>query len=354
MKIELRLGGLITVNGREIALGQTFALLDGIAREHSVRGAADKLSLSYRSAWGRVVALEEAIGRPVVVKTKGHGTVLTELGEELRRSLGETLQRFEISLAKEQRALETRLVVLMSGRPKKLKIAASHDPLLMEVLGARSDVEVAVMGSEAALERLFAGQVDVAGCHFGPQATRGLPAALHDRDYVAHAAFKREQGLIVAQGNPFGLHSIADIARTGARFINRQRGSGTRAWFDRMLEAEAIPPSAIVGYGIEEFTHHAVAAVVASGAADAGFGVRAAAESFETDFVPLGVETYYLVRRSDFGSPILEEIARALRSRARAGLVQASRRARQTPAGEKPIKEGSAGAQRTVRRLSGG
>ncbi len=346
MKIELRLGGLITVNGREIALGRTFALLDAIARERSVRGAADRLSLSYRSAWGRVIALEEAIGRAVVVKTKGHGTVLTELGEELRQSLGKTRQRFETSLAKEQRALEARLTVLVSGRPRKLKVAASHDPLLMDVLGARFDVEVAVMGSEAALERLFAGQADVAGCHFGPQATHGLPTILRDRDYVAHAAFKREQGLIVARGNPLGLHSIADLARTGARFINRQRGSGTRAWFDRMLEAEAIPPSAIVGYSLEEFTHHAVAAVVASGAADAGFGVRAAAESFETDFVPLGAETYYLVRRSDFGSPILEEIVRALRRRSRTDLVQTSRRAGQTPDREKPFAEGSAGAQR--------
>ena len=334
MNVELRLGGLITVNGCEIALGQTFALLDGIAREHSVRGAAEKVSLSYRSAWGRVVALEEAIGRPVVVKTKGHGTVLTELGEELRQSLGKTLQRFEGPLAKEQRALETRLALLVSVRPRRLTIAASHDPTLLEVLGARSDVEVAVMGSEAALDRLFAGQVDVAGCHFGPQASGDVSAVLRDRDYVAHAAFDREQGLIVARGNPLGLHSVADVARTRARFINRQRGSGTRAWLERLLAAEAIPPSAILGYAVEEFTHQAVAAVVASGAADAGLGVRTAADNFDTDFIPLGTETYYLVRRADFASPVLDEIAHALRSRTGAGVSRIAHR--QTGAPEKP------------------
>ncbi|HEX2726435.1 MAG TPA: LysR family transcriptional regulator, partial [Beijerinckiaceae bacterium] len=87
MQVELRVGGLITVNGHEIALGQTFGLLDAIARDRSVRAAAERLEVSYRSAWGRVLSLEQAIGQPVVEKTKGHGSVLTPFGEELRRAL---------------------------------------------------------------------------------------------------------------------------------------------------------------------------------------------------------------------------------------------------------------------------
>jgi len=229
MRVELRLGGLISVNGREIALGQTLALLDGVARERSVRGAADGLGLSYRAAWGRMLALEQAIGRPVVVKTKGHGTILTELGEELRQCLQTTLRRFERALAQEQRALERRLADLVGANPRRITIAASHDPILLETLNGRGDVEVSVMGSEVALDRLFAGRADVAGCHFGPREEGELPEPLRRPGVVAHSAFKREQGLIVAPGNPLGLRAIADLARGKARFINRQRGSGTRA-----------------------------------------------------------------------------------------------------------------------------
>ena len=318
MKVELRLGGLITIGGRDIALGQTFALLDGVAREQSVRGAAERLALSYRAAWGRLASLEAVIGQPVVVKTKGHGTILTELGEELRSMLRASLDRFDAPLLKEQRALEGRLAALIGASPPKLRIAASHDPLLVEVVSARTDVELAVMGSEAALERLSAGAAEIAGCHFGPDraGSRRLPAPLRDRAYLAQPAFAREQGVIVSPGNPLGIRSVTDLARTKARFVNRQKGSGTRGWLDRMLAEAAISPEQIVGYGSEEFTHQAVAAVVASGAADAALGVRAVAEAFRLGFVPLGRETYYLVRRADRGGPECTQIANELSARA--------------------------------------
>jgi molybdate transport repressor ModE-like protein len=310
--VELEVGGLIRINDRELGLRETFELLEGVAQERSVRGAAERLKLSYRSAWGRIASLEAASGRALVVKTKGHGTTLTELGEELRSNLQSTLRSFDAPLAREQRALDKRLAQLFGAR-RKLRIAASHDPRLLETLGGRDDVEVSTMGSEAALDRLMSGQVDVAGCHFGPSDGGTTPASLRQAGIAAEAAFEREQGLIVARGSPFELASVADVARTGARFINRQRGSGTRAWFDRMLAAEGIVASTIVGYGVEEFTHQAVAAVVASGAADVGFGVRAAAEAFGLPFVPLGKEIYYLVRRAGFASAALDEILAALR-----------------------------------------
>ena len=88
------------------------------------------------------------------------------------------------------------------------------------------------------------------------------------------------------------------LKETKARFVNRQKGSGTRAWFDRLLAEAALTSRDIAGYESEEFTHGAVGAVVASGGADAGMGVRAAAEPLGLAFLPLGRETYFLAVRT--------------------------------------------------------
>jgi molybdate-binding protein len=87
------------------------------------------------------------------------------------------------------------------------------------------------------------------------------------------------------------------VARRHARFVNRQRGSGTRALLDRLLKQAGIAPAEVPGYADEEFTHLAVAATVAAGRADASIGVRAAAGRFGVDFVPLTTERYWLVAR---------------------------------------------------------
>ena len=112
----------------------------------------------------------------------------------------------------------------------------------------------------------------------------------------------REQGLIVAPGNPLALKGIEDVAERGLRYVNRQRGAGTRVLLDHELSRRGISPEAIVGYEREEHTHLAVAAAVAAGRADCGLGVLAAARAFGLDFVPVAQEPYDLVFEPD---PIL-------------------------------------------------
>jgi molybdate transport repressor ModE-like protein len=314
MRVNLRLGGLITINGREVALGQSHALLDGIAQERSVRGAADRLGLSYRSAWGRLTVLNDAFGQPVAVKIKGHGSTLTQFGVTLREALGETLKMFEASLAHEERALERRLAVLAGTAPLRVRMAISHDPLLMNVLGDMAEIETAVVGSREAVERLLAGRADAAGFHAGEMDVTNAPpydALFRDHELVVRPLFSREQGFMLAAGNPLSIRSIDDIARTGARFVNRQRGSGTRLWFDRLIERAHISPADIVGYAQEEFTHQAVAAVIASGAADAGMGVRAVAERFGLGFVTVGDEIYHLAGRRELAE-LMDRLAEKL------------------------------------------
>lgn len=106
---------------------------------------------------------------------------------------------------------------------------------------------------------------------------------------------KRQQGLLTRKGNPGGLKGIEDLQRTDLRFINRQRGSGTRVLFDYCLDQRRITPAQISGYDQEEFTHMAVAVSILSGRADAGMAIFASARALDLDFIPVAEERYDLV-----------------------------------------------------------
>ncbi|WP_191061596.1 substrate-binding domain-containing protein [Geminicoccus harenae] len=323
MRVALTLAGQIELGGRQIGLGPTMALLEGIATDQSVRGAALRLGLSYRSAWGRLAELEAALGQPVAVKTKGHGSMLTPLGTALRDALAAAFSRSAGLLAEEERALQLRLTALTEERRPSVLLAVSHDPLLLDILTELDGVEVAVAGSLEAARRLLAGSVDAAGFHGGgvelPE-TGPLAQLRAEPTLSVIPLFRREQGLILAAGNPLGIQAIGDLARAGLRFVNRQKDSGTRLWLDRLLARAGVSPAAIQGYEVEEFTHQAVAALVASGAADAGMGARASAERFGLDFLPLGEETYFLAVHHSVPAPLVGQITEAARERSQHSL----------------------------------
>jgi len=106
---------------------------------------------------------------------------------------------------------------------------------------------------------------------------------------------ERSQGLMVAAGNPLGISGLPALCRPGVRYVNRQRGAGTRVLLDVMLGRQGLAAASIEGYAREEPTHLAVAAAIASGRADAGLGIMAAAQAFGLGFVPLATEPYDLV-----------------------------------------------------------
>jgi putative molybdopterin biosynthesis protein len=119
----------------------------------------------------------------------------------------------------------------------------------------------------------------------------------------------RDQGLIVAPGNPLGLSGVAELTRPGLRYVNRQRGAGTRALLDQELARLDLKPDQISGYAREEHTHLGVAAAIAADRADAGLGILAAARAFGLDFVPVAQEPYDLVLRADtVEAPLLEPL----------------------------------------------
>lgn len=125
----------------------------------------------------------------------------------------------------------------------------------------------------------------------------------------------RDQGLIVAKGNPKGIKGIDDLTRDDIIFVNRQAGSGTRVLFDYRMEQSGIKRESIAGYDHEEFTHMAVAVDVLSGAADCGMGIFAAAKALGLDFIPMEREQYDLLLPSSvLNMPNIREVLKTIGS----------------------------------------
>ncbi len=155
------------------------------------------------------------------------------------------------------------------------------------------------VGSLGGLMALGRGQCHLAGSHLLDAASGIYNRKAIEENLVEPVVLlrlvDREQGILTAPGNPLGISGIEDLARQGLRFVNRQRGSGTRVLLDYRLACLGIAPTRITGYRDEEYTHMNVAAAVLSGRADAGLAVRSAANALGLPFVPVGVEEYDLV-----------------------------------------------------------
>jgi putative molybdopterin biosynthesis protein len=193
---------------------------------------------------------------------------------------------------------------------RRSRFAGSHD-IALEALwtqARRAHPEVPwsaqYVGSLEGLLALLRGEAAIAGSHLLDEESGEFNLPILRRLFIGQrlcvvTLAEREQGLIVAPGNPFRLQGFADLRRPGVRFINRQPGSGTRTLLDFHLRSQGIPHSAVAGYGREVATHLAVASAVADGSADVGLGLLAAARAFGLEFVPLAHERYDLVMRAE-------------------------------------------------------
>lgn len=199
-----------------------------------------------------------------------------------------------VELLRTRREIEETIVVI-----------GSHD-LALDIIAnflrlkfPEATLSSAHVGSLGGLLAVKRGEAHAAGTHLLDEETgeyniayvkrylAGVPVVLVNLSY-------REQGFIVAPGNPKGIRDFPDLLREGVRFVNRQRGAGTRVLLDFHLRRLGLDPQRITGYQREEYTHMAVAAAVAGGTADVGLGIRAAAAALGLDFVPVAEERYDL------------------------------------------------------------
>ncbi len=222
--------------------------------------------------------------------------------------------------------VEIRLLSPLQKLKNTLVVIGSHDPLLDEVGNLlhmadpslyMSSSHVGSMGGIMAVRR---GEAHAAGCHLLDTET-GRYNVSFLRKYFPNGGVKlircvgRNQGLMVAPGNPLNLETFRDVARPGVRYVNRQKGSGTRILADYLCKENGLVPESIYGYEREELTHTSVAAQIAGGSADAGMGIYSAAKLYGLDFLPICIEEYdLLIPDHAYDTPLIQRLLTVLKS----------------------------------------
>lgn len=209
--------------------------------------------------------------------------------------------------------VEIRLYKPLCEIENTLIITGSHDPLIDEVSdflarrGAPFRVCSTHVGSMGAIYAVHDGLAHMGGIHLldtetGEYNKSYVEKYLPDGNAVTVKGVGRVQGLMVKKGNPLNIKEFKDIKNV--RYVNRQRGAGTRILCDWLMEQNAISPKEVDGYYNEEFTHTAVAALIAAGNADAGLGIYSAAKMYDLDFIPICNETYeFLIDKNYLDNP---------------------------------------------------
>jgi putative molybdopterin biosynthesis protein len=300
-------------------------LLHAVREHGSISGAAKALGISYRHAWGELKRWETQLGHPLIVWEKGQPARLSEFGDKLLWAERQAQARLAPQIEALHADLERAFAVAFDDAAHVLTLFASHDDALAAlrehaVSAARLHLDIRFCGSVDAIGALNEGRCVMAGFHTPPSPAAGTLAQrtyqplLQPGKHKLIGFARRSQGLIVAPGNPLKLASLADVKRSGARFVNRALGTGTRLLLDEMLAQAALDPADLRGYADTEPSHSAVAQSVASGAADTGLGIEAAARARRLEFVPLVKEDYFLVcLKAALDQPAVQALLAVLR-----------------------------------------
>ena len=286
---------------------ELFYLLGEISRTHSLYKAAQTVGVSYRHAWGLIKKWEAHFNEHLVDLRRGRGqlTRLTKFGDAFYSEYSTTEMRLAREYKKIKQDINKKLDIFLESNDNTfINISASNDwviNLLGESFNTRfaNNYELRTRGSIENLKLLAEGECNIAGFHFPlekindaliPQYKRWLDRNNH----VLVLLSVRRQGIMVSKTNAKKIQNLSDLTKRSVRYINRQKRSGTRIIFDELIKQAEILPNQISGYHHEEFTHIAVAAMIASGAADAGMGLEVAARQFKLHFIPQVREAYFL------------------------------------------------------------
>ncbi|HEC74027.1 MAG TPA: LysR family transcriptional regulator [Methylophaga aminisulfidivorans] len=327
MDIKIDFHWQLTQHGTEYQIDDVlFQMLEAIEQEGSLKQATDKLGISYRFAWGLLNKWQHLLGQPLVIMERGRGARLGIVGEKLMHAKRHLNASFSPELDNFSTELKREFEAILDHIPRdSFKIYTSHGlavGALRELINQQSNfkLDLHYHGSLESLKALKAGDCHIAGFHLPIGDLRkhlmgGYLKILNEDQHQLIYVVRRNQGLMMPTGNPKGIKGLHSLLEDDIQFINRQTGSGTRTLLDELLLESAISSDEIKGFQHEEFTHMAVAAMVASGAADVGFGIAPIADKFNLEFLPLVWEHYCLaVPRILVEDPRVKAIIQLLKS----------------------------------------
>lgn len=298
----------LTINPNTVVRAYNLLGADGVLEAHSRQGtrvtgaASQELMQASRQAELRLMASRF-------------------IGESLAR--GFTPAEVEAAFLSQRSAWQDKYKARAGGQGMQWIGLGSHD-LCLEVLLTQCQqtfpgisFSFGAVGSMAGLIALSRGEAHFATSHLldpktGDYNLRFVQELMPNREITLITLAFRAQGFIVAKGNPRGIHTVRDLARRGARFINRQVGAGTRALLDHLLAEENMDSRELRGYANEARTHFGVTAAIQEGKADAGMGIEAAARAAGLDFVPIAHERFELVLPAN--SPLRDHVHRVVKT----------------------------------------
>jgi molybdate transport repressor ModE-like protein len=320
MRIQIRptlvFGSKSAKNPTVVDLVWLTSLLKDIEHGKTLMSACKKLNLSYRNVWQKLNDVEDALGFKLMDRVRGHGSQLSEYAKYLIQFTDDfdqkTMRLGQTSLSH----LEEGFAQFRVKAKKQWRLASSSDPIIQKSVMDVGGFELITAGSGEALDRLLNYEVDIAGFHVSdPHSSQIISKRLQKEGMHIFPVMKRVQGLMVAKGNPHNITSTKDLLRPKIRFINRQKGSGTRLLLDTILGKEGIDPIGIQGYQNEEFTHSAIAMSILAKRADAGMGVKSVAIENGLDFIQVKDEVFFLAMGEELSSnKDLAKLIRKIRS----------------------------------------
>jgi len=327
MKLDFDIRWLVSDSKEELD-NRLLELLANINLHGSLQSAAKEVGISYRTAWEIIRYWNTAFDSPLCIMERGKGASLTLLGKKLIETKLKIESNCADTLHLTANELNRNIDELTQQNKKKKKVSAfASDDLAINFLKELNDqknyldIEFNPRGSLEALKQLQASPYNIAGFHFpegdlAKQVAHEYKQLIDDERHIFIHLATRQQGLIIKPSLNKHIKNITAITRRSIKFINRQKGSGTRVVFDQLIKLNNINKKEISGYNKEEFTHTAIAAMISSGQADIGFGLKAAASQFKLSFLPLLSENYVIALNKSLPDEIIKTIRKLIKDSA--------------------------------------